>query len=299
MSRSLALITVALAGILWASSGVAVQDFFAHSTKSAIDLTNIRLILAGLILLLIAWRNGGLQKSLSVLKFNPKISIDLIIYGIFGMGLIQFSYFEGISIGGAAATTVIQYSCPALVIIWNSMYNKRLPKIGELLAVTFATVGVILLVTGGNFDKLIVPLACIIWSLISGVSFAFSSIYPKHLLAAKIDQFFLTGIGMLIGGILSFAIVDEINWRPFFEVDVIFDFVWIIIFGTVIPFLSYNLGLKYLTPEEASVTAATEPLASVIISYFIFGTAFGIMESIGIFLVIIAILSPTFFDKRK
>ena len=46
MNRNLALIIIATAGILWASSGIAVQDFFAHSNKSAIDLTNIRIICA-------------------------------------------------------------------------------------------------------------------------------------------------------------------------------------------------------------------------------------------------------------
>ena len=282
MSRTFALIVVAITGVLWASGGIAVQDFFAHSSKSAFDLTNIRLNVAGLILLLVSLYTGGLQRSLSIIKSRPKLLIDLIIYGLAGIGLVQLTYFAGIAIGGAVATTVIQYSCPTFVILWNSFYYKRFPKLGELLAVIFATVGVILLVTGGNLDVLIVPLACVIWSLISGASFAFSSIYPKHLFIAKIDQYFLTGIGMLIGGIFSFLIVDELNWLAFLKPDVIFDFVWIIIFGTVMPFLFYNIGLNYLTAEEASVTATIEPVASVVIAYIIFGTSFGIVESIGI-----------------
>ena len=60
MNRTLALILVGLAGIMWASSGLAVQDFFDHSYKSAMDLTNIRMITSGLLLLLIAWWYGGL-----------------------------------------------------------------------------------------------------------------------------------------------------------------------------------------------------------------------------------------------
>ena len=297
MSRTFSLITVAISGIFWASSGIAVQDFFSYSNKSALDLTNIRLNTAGLILLLISWKSGGFKKSFLVLKSKKKILIDLIIYGIIGMGLVQLSYFAGIAIGGAVATTVIQYSCPAFVILWHSFYCKKFPKLGEFLAVIFASIGVILLVTGGNLNQLLVPIGCIIWSLISGASFAFASIYPQHLFAANIDKCFLTGTGMLTGGLISFFAVDDLNWFPFFESDVIFDFVWIIIFGTVIPFLFYNIGLNYLTAEEASITATTEPLASVVISYFIFGTAFGFVESIGIILVILAILTPTFIKK--
>ena len=297
MNRTIALVLVGMAGVLWASSGVAVQDFFAHSYKSAIDLTNIRMILAGLLLLLIARLHGGMKRSLVVLRRRPRLWIDTAIYGIAGIVLMQFTYFQAISIGGAVATTVICYACPAMVVIFDSLYYRRLPSRAEVLAVIFAMVGVFLLVTGGNLEKLNVPLSCVLWSLASGVFFAFSAIFPKHLFERRVDQYFLTSVGMIIGGVFSFVLVDEINWFPFFESDTIFDVAWIVIFGTVIAFLIFNAGLVYLTPEEASVTVTTEPVASVIISYFVFGTTFGLIESVGILLVILAILAPIFIHS--
>ena len=294
MNRTLALILVGLAGVMWASSGLAVQDFFTHSSKSAMDLTNIRMILAGLFLLLIAWLHGGLKRSLRILRFKPRLWIDTAVYGIAGVALMQFTYFQAISIGGAAATTVIQYACPAFVVIFDSLYYRRLPSRGEIIAVILATSGVFLLVTGGDIDKLVVPLACVFWSLASGAFFAFSAIFPKHLFETRVDQYFLTSVGMIIGGLFTFLLVDEINWMPFFQPDTIFDVMWIVIFGTVSAFLLFNMGLVYLTPEEASVTAAMEPVASVVLSFFIFGTMFGIIESIGIIFVLLAILAPIF-----
>ena len=294
MNRKVALILVGLAGVMWASSGIVVQDFFAHSNKSAMDLTNIRMIMAGLFLLLIAWFHGGLKSSLRILRFKPHLWIDTAVYGIAGVALMQFTYFQAISIGGAAATTVIQYACPAFVVIFDSLYYRRLPSRGEIIAVILAMVGVFLLVTGGNLDKLIVPLACILWSLASGAFFAFSAIFPKHLFETRVDQYFLTSVGMIIGGLFTFLLVDEINWRPFFMPDTIFDVAWIVIFGTVGAFLLFNMGLVYLTPEEASVTAAMEPVASVILSFFIFGTVFGLIEVVGIIMVILAIMMPIF-----
>ena len=294
LNRKVALTLVGLAGVLWASSGIAVQDFFSHSYKSAMDLTNIRMIMAGLFLLLIAWLHGGLKRSLSILQFNPRLWIDTAIYGIAGVALMQFTYFQAISIGGAAATTVIQYACPAFVVIFDSLFYRRPPTHGEVIAVILAMVGVFLLVTGGNLEKLSVPLACVLWSLASGAFFAFSAIFPKHLFESRVDQYFLTSVGMIIGGLFTFLLVDEINWMPFFASDTIFDVVWIIIFGTVAAFLLFNMGLVYLTPEEASVTAAMEPVASVVLSFFLFGTMFGFIELIGIVLVLLAIVTPIF-----
>ena len=204
---------------------------------------------------------------------------------------------SAISIGGAAATTVICYACPAMVVIWESFYHKRLPRRGEVIAVILAISGVFLLVTGGNPTKLLVPLGCVVWSLLSGATFAFSAIFPKHLFAKKIDPYFLTGVGIFIGGLSTFALIDDWNWLPFFAPDVLFDVSWIIIFGTVGAFLSFNAGLKFLTPEEASITATTEPAASVIMSWLIFGTAFGLAESIGIILVLLAIVAPSIIKR--
>ena len=297
MKRSLALIFVGLAGIFWASSGVAVQDFFTHSEKTAMELTNIRMCVAGLILIIIASRRKKFWLTLGILRKRQRLWVDVIIYGIIGVMFMQFTYFQGIAIGGAAATTVICYTCPAMVVIWESVYNKKFPRRGEVLAVILAMIGVFLLITGGNPTKLLVPLGCVLWSLASGAAFAFNAIYPKHLFAKKLDTYFLTGVGMFFGGLSTFFLIDNWSWAEFFGSEVIFDVIWIIIFGTVAAFLSFNAGLRFLTPEEASITVTTEPAASVVISWAVFGTKFGLIESLGIILVLLAIIAPSIVKK--
>ncbi len=262
------------------------------------ELTNIRMCVAGAILIImsaIRCKNFGL--SLEKLNESPKLWLDVAIYGIIGVMFMQFTYFQGISIGGAAATTVICYTCPAMVVIWESVYNKKFPRRGEVLAVILAMIGVFLLVTGGNPTKLLVPLGCVLWSLASGAAFAFSAIFPKHLFAKKVDALFLTGVGMFIGGLTTFLLINDWNWAEFFGLEVLFDVIWIIIFGTVAAFLSFNAGLKFLTPEEASITVTTEPAASVVISWAVFGTKFGLIESFGIILVLLAIIAPSVVKK--
>ena len=286
-----------MAGIFWASSGVAVQDFFLHSEKSAMELTNIRMCTAGAILILFAARRKKFWLTLGILNRRRRLWLDVIIYGVIGVMFMQFTYFQAISIGGAAATTVITYACPAMVVAWESFYHRRFPRRGEIFAVVLATCGVFLLVTGGNPTKLLVPIGCVVWSLLSGAAFAFSAIFPKHLFRKKIDPYFLTGVGMFIGGLSTFALIENFDWTKFFAAEVFFDVSWIIIFGTVAAFLSFNAGLKFLTPEEAAITATTEPAASVIISRIIFGTAFGLVESLGIILVLLAIIMPSLVKK--
>ena len=79
LKRSLAIIVVGMAGIFWASSGVAVQDFFMHSEKSAMELTNIRMCLAGAILILISARRKNFRLTLGLLNRHLRLWIDVII----------------------------------------------------------------------------------------------------------------------------------------------------------------------------------------------------------------------------
>ncbi len=297
MNKNLAMLCVGLAGVCWASSGVAVQDFFSHSTKTAMELTNVRMCVAGLLMVIILFLRDKFKDSAARMNRKPKLWLYLAIYGIIGVVMVQFTYFQAISIGGAAATTVILSATPAMVVIWESIYNKKFPRRVEIAAVILAIFGVFLLVTGGNPETLLVPLPCVLWSLSSGAVFAFSMIFGKHLFAEKIDPSFMTSLGMFFGGLLTFALIEEFDWLPFFAQDVIFDVSWIVIFGTVIAFLIFNAGLKYLSAEEAALTSTTEPASSVVISYFVFGTAFGLIESAGIILVLLAILSPIFFKR--
>lgn len=297
MNKNFALILVGLAGVCWASSGTAAQDFFSLSTKTPLELTNIRMFLSGIIMTAIIFLRGKFLPSFLRLNRKKILWLYLIIYGFFGIVMVQFTYFQAISIGGAAATTVILSATPAMVVIWESLYKKKLPRHAEVLAVILAIIGVFLLVTGGNLTKLLVPAGCILWSLSSGAVFAFSMIFGKYLMAEKIDPSFMICIGMLISGLLSFSIIQDFNLSPFFAREVIFDLAWIIIFGTVTAFWIFNLGLKFLTPEETAITATTEPASSVVISYFVFGTAFGLIESIGIISVLLAILSPVILKK--
>lgn len=298
MNRNLALILVSAAGVCWASSGVAVQDFFSNSTKTAMELTNIRMCGAGFLMLLILFLRGKFKWSAARMNHKPKLWLYIFIYGLIGIVMVQFTYFQAISIGGAAATTVILSATPAMVVIWESLWQRKFPARMEILAVILAIFGVFLLVTGGDTSKILVPIPCVLWSLASGASFAFSMIFGKVLFAEKITPAFVTSVGMFGGGLVTFLLIENFDWTPFFARATIFNVAWIIIIGTVTAFLIFNAGLKYLTPEEAALTGLSEPVSSVVISYFIFGTTFGLIESLGIFLVLLAILSPTLISRK-
>lgn len=297
MSHLSAVLLVLLAGTMWAASGTAAQHFYTQSTHVPIELTQVRLFLSSALFFLLAYWSGGLRRGVRSLRRNPRLLGQLALHGILGIMIVQFTYFMGIAEGDAAATTVIGYTSPAMMILYLAVRYRRLPSAAETGTVVAAVAGVFLLVTGGDLGRLSVPMACIVWSLISGATFVFAMIYPVRLLRL-FDRFFLLAVCMLIGGISLLPVTQVIfDVDSFFTAQTWLDLLIIIGLGTIVAFFAFNVGLRWLSPEETAITATIEPLASVIFAWLIFDTHFVMMQVVGIVLVIAAILTPNLLRK--
>ena len=297
MSHLSAVLFVLLAGTAWAASGTAAQHFYTQSDHIPIELTQVRLFLSSSLFFMLAWWSGGLRRGLRSVRRNPRILVQLAIHGILGIMFVQYSYFEGIAAGDAAATTVITYTSPAMMILYLAVRWRRLPSAAEAGTVVVAVAGVFLLVTGGDIARLSVPMACIVWSLVSAIVFVFAMVYPVHLLRL-FDRFFLLAVCMLMGGISLLPVTQVIfSVDSFFTAGTWLDLLVIIVLGTVVAFFAFNAGLRWLSPEETAITATIEPVASVFFAWLIFDTHFVALQMVGIMLVIAAILTPNLLRK--
>lgn len=297
MSHLSAVLFVLLAGTAWAASGTAAQHFYTQSDHIPIELTQVRLFLSSSLFFMLAWWSGGLRRGLRSVRRNPRILVQLAIHGILGIMFVQYSYFEGIAAGDAAATTVITYTSPAMMILYLAVRWRRLPSAAEAGTVVVAVAGVFLLVTGGDIARLSVPMACIVWSLVSAIVFVFAMVYPVHLLRL-FDRFFLLAVCMLMGGISLLPVTQVIfSVDSFFTAGTWLDLLVIIVLGTVVAFFAFNAGLRWLSPEETAITATIEPVASVFFAWLIFDTHFVALQMVGIMLVIVAILTPNLLRK--
>ena len=297
MSHLSAVLFVLVAGTAWAASGTAAQHFYTQSDHIPIELTQVRLFLSSAMFFLLAWWTGSLRHGFRFVRRSPWILVQLAIFGTLGIMFVQYSYFEGIAAGDAAATTVITYTSPAMMILYLALRHRRLPTGVEAGTVIVAVAGVFLLVTGGDVGRLSVPVACIVWSLVSAIAFVFAMIYPLRLLR-HFDRFFLLAVCMLIGGISLLPVTRAIaDVGTFFTPETWLDLLVIIGLGTVVAFFAFNVGLRWLSPEETAITATIEPVASVIFAWLIFDTHFVTMQIVGIVLVITAILTPNLLRK--
>lgn len=282
------------AALLWGVSGTVGQFLFDHRGMTADWLVAVRMLISGLILL-----------ALSMTRFdifavwrNRADAIRIAVFAIFGMLLVQYTYFAAIAASNAATATVLQYIGPALIAAWYTWRERRLPTVFEALSVALAIGGTLLLVTHGKLNSLAISPLAVVLGLSSAVALAIYTIQPVALMDRYASPVII-GWGMLIGGLaLSFV-------RAPWEVPGTWDgatwagVAFIIVFGTLIPFHAFLSAVRLVGPRTASLLACAEPLSAAIIAVMWLGTRFVAADWIGTACILATIVLLTLKQKLQ
>lgn len=274
-------------GILWGISGVCGQFLFQNKDVTASWLVPLRLVTAGFLLLCYyVIRDKG--KTFDIWK-TKRNRIDIIIYGLAGMMLCQYSYFQTIEWSNAGTATVIQYLGPALIVVWVCLQTKRLPEKKEVLGVILAVTGIFLIATHGNPTTLALSQKALIMGLISAVSVVIYTVKPARM-QAEFDTPLVLAWGMLIGGTALTLAFRPWNNKVIFDGETFTALAFIILFGTMAGFSMYMTGVKMIGSVKASLYSCVEPVASMVLTAVWMKVSFTTPDLIGTAFVIATII---------
>ena len=274
-------------GILWGISGVCGQFLFQSKDVTASWLVPLRLVAAGFLLLCYYLiRDKGKVFDIWKTKRNR---IDIIIYGLAGMMLCQYSYFQTIEWSNAGTATVIQYLGPALIVVWVCLQTRRLPEKKEVLGVILAVTGIFLIATHGNPTTLALSQKALIMGLISAVSVVIYTVKPARM-QAEFDTPLVLAWGMLIGGIALTIAFRPWNNTVIFDGETFTALAFIILFGTMAGFSMYMTGVKMIGSVKASLYSCVEPVASMVLTAVWMKVSFTTPDLIGTAFVIATII---------
>lgn len=288
-------ILAALAAVMWGISGLFAESLFKVSSKiTPIWLTQVRLIISGIVLLIIATVSH--QKPFSVLK-DKKNTLHIIAYGIFGLLPVQVFYFIAIEMANASIATILQFIGPFFVLTYLAVTHQQVLRKLDVLAAILAFIGVFLLSTHGNFNQLAITPLALFFGLLSAVGEASYTLIPVKLVK-RVSSLVVTGWGMLFAGIGLMIVYPRFpaipnTPRAWLDVSAI------IIIGTIIPFQIMANALRYVKPSTVSLLDAFEPLSATVGSVLIFGLVMSGMDWLGTLLVIGSVLALNFTPKRN
>ena len=284
-----------LSACFWGVSGAAGQYLFKNAGITPEWLVSARTLLTGLFLLtFFQLKHGGVF----AIWLNRQDRIDIIVFTLGGMLFMQYGYFAAIAHSNAATATVLQYTAPILIVIYLAFRQRKLPSKMECIAVLGCLIGTFLLATHGNVKSLSLSPQALFWGILSSVALAFYTVYPARLLA-KYDAMLLIGWSMLIGSFVMHFVHPSWDYAGNWDISCIITMSFVVIFGTMVPYLLFLNGVKYIGPTKSSLYASAEPLASTIVSVVWLKVHLELIDYIGFLFIIATVLMLSFIKPAQ
>ena len=276
-------ISVVCAALLWAASGTAAKLLFGTGI-TPFQLVQLRTTIAAVLLFvwLFLFRRN-------LLRIEKK---DIAYFMLLGavLAAVQFTYLYTISRIPVAVAILIQYQSPVLIALHARIFRKKRLSSAAALAVISAIAGCYLMVGAYNIALFSLNRAGLFSGLASSVVFAWYAIKSEDgmrtysawtllfyalMVAAIIWNVLQPPLGSFRGGygILSWGYV-----------------LYIAVFGTVLPFGLYNVGIASIAATHASITATLEPVFAGLMAYALLGEVLEPLQILGAGLVILSIL---------
>ena len=272
-----------LGGLCWGFSGSCGQFLFATYGLDARWLTTVRMLSAGVILVL-----AGMLKSRPVMKSvwrKKRDVVQLILFAILGLVTSQFTYLMAISYSNAGTATVLQYTGPVLILAYLCIRTLKLPKKREVVAIVFALAGTFILATHGNFHEMVLTKQALVWGIASAVGLALYTLLPVRLIS-RYGSIVVTGYGMLIGGIAMGLAVRVWEIPVHLDAAGIAAVAAMAVIGTVVAYTLYLQGVGEIGAAKAGMLASVEPVTATAISVLWLHSDFGPMDALGFVLIL-------------
>lgn len=275
-----------IAASLFGIGGTFGQFLFTQRGVNLEWLVTMRLLVAGVILLgiTLARKGGG---AFAVWR-DPKDAAQILLFGIFGMLSVQYTYFAAIHFSNTATATVLQFTAPVMIAVWLAGRGRRLPSAREGAAIVLALAGTFFLVTHGDFGALSISPLALFWGLASAVAAAFNSLQPVGLLK-RYPASEVTGWGMIIGGIALSCLHPPWRVEGTWDGYAIAALAFIVTAGTLVAFYLYLKAVRLIGAQKTSLLSSAEPLTAAVLAVWWLGVAFGVMDWLGSALIVATI----------
>ena len=288
-----------VAGIAWGLSGTSGQYLMTHGFPVLV-LTNIRLLIAGLLLVLYMLLTNR-RKLIEMLK-DQKAMMSLTLFALLGLLLNQFAYLKSIYESNAGTATVLQYVCPVGILAYTCLKDRVAPTVTEVLSMILAVGGTFLIATHGQLNQLSVTPAGLFWGLFAAFTYALYILIPIQLIKMW-GSISVIGVGMMLAGIVltPFSGILRFHWQ--LSMEVYLALAGIILVGTIIAYTLFLKGTSSVGPVKSSLLAAVEPISAVFFAFLIMHEQFYFLDFVGMFMILSAValisIKDLIVEKRK
>jgi drug/metabolite transporter (DMT)-like permease len=221
----------------------------------------------------------------------------MFVLGILGVAASNYLYYLAIQRTNVARAIILQYTAPILVLIYTVARGLQKPTLQRVGAVGLAVTGIALVIgifgSGFHLDTIGVLAA-----LGAAFSFAFYNV-GGHSILARYDRWTVL-LYVILSASLFWIFVNP-PWKiaaAHYSGDQWSFLLLFSLISVLAPFSFYFAGLQHLEPTRAIVVSCLEPVFSIVIAAVTLGEIMRPSQTLGIVLVLVAIVVVQLPDRR-
>ena len=269
---------VALASVSWGALGTSAQYLFQVENFLPLNLSSLRLLSAGVLMVLLCFCMRT-KNMLCVFK-SVRDAFEIFFNGSV-LFLAHTAFFFSIYYSNAGTGAIFLATQSLFAAIYLTVVEKRPLTKDIILCIVLAILGVLLIVTNGNFRILQFSPLSVLWGLVSVISATTYTLQPRAVIQ-RVGVLPVASWGILFGGILG-CIINQ-SWLISFNwsLPAISNFSFIVIVGTILAFWWFLSSLKYLSPVIICIVVTLEPLTAFLFSCLFLNETVGFFQILGI-----------------
>lgn len=293
--RGLAL--VALAGVIWGTTGALVQLTVERSALTPLTISAYRAFAAAVVLVLVLALTGRLRRSVSSTRGQRR---RLALVGVL-IAMSQLLFFMSVAWAGVSLATVICMGfAPVLLLAVTSVRRRHLPTRPQIVTVTVAVSGLLLIsLVGGGREHAPHPAMGVLAALGAGGCFAFTADVGASL-SQRVDPLTITsGIMVVAAAVLvPCDVVVALAGHVTLTADA---GAWLLLACLAVGVVATNslmfAGLRTTSSGAAVIATLIEPVTAVLIAFAFLGERLTPAGFLGCLLIVAAIGGLGRFDE--
>lgn len=276
---------VCIAGVLWGCIGPFIQLMEQQGSSFAFT-SFLRMGFSFLILAVITVIKFGVTS----LRVSKKTLGFCVLLGLICHGLNNVVYSIAVTLTGVTVSAVLMNTAPVFTTVFSYLWFREKITWIKSAAMLVNIVGCALAATGGRFDIMVFSLTGALCGIASGFCYGMTAIIGK-LAGEKSNAFVISTYSYLFAAVfLGFFINPREQAASLNENVLLLGFFYALI-PTAIAYIFYYQGLQKITESsKVPVIASVEVVVAAIIGIAIFREPVGLVNGIGIFLVIGSIM---------
>lgn len=292
--KNRAVLLMIMASMGFALGGVAAK-ILRESNMDAFRLTQIRTTGAAIVLLIIALYSNKKQ----LFARNDELK-DLILFGVIGIAGVISLFFFAIKYLYISVALIIEWTASIWIALYLKLFKKK--DISTLMwwGIALAFSGLVLISqiwSGSQLNPIGVAVACA-----AAVAHSYYFLTADRLAQNRSSLALITwGLGVAA---IFFAVVLPWWNFPFEYLSATYSLggdlsnfnapgwaliLWIVVIGTVIPYLLTVTGIRELSASTSSVIGMIEPIFAGAIAWWLLNEAFTNIQLLGCAMVLVGI----------